>query len=342
MTGTTHACGRVQGALLCEIASHLAGVSDRFKPCARAFAAVAAAWAGHFQHELTAVRSNAAHLGGEFSSRERELQAKCAFAHLLAVLCHRHLQASSAGIWAGTDATLSQEDAAALCLHRVQADLHAFNDGSGELHVHVRVLAAQCQHTMAALIRAVDAAAAQHGSVLCDAVRSVYADLPPEARWRPVGERLGCYTAEAGGQVYSVNVLSGAALCNGMRPGHLPRAMLRSKLYRRVFHERTFEVSHLQMGQHDVFRTTQSHGGCIYSFEQRGKQLIVTECPVHAETGRMETELELQLLPGEPHTLDRCLRSSCTHAVDVRGAPCFTSASSGIEPLQRGPQMCLR
>lgn len=150
---------------------------------------------------------------------------------------------------------------------------------------------------MAALIRPLDAAVALHPDVLTDAVRSVYADLPADVPWRRIPEHLGCYKAEVAGQVYSVSVLSGAALCNGMRPGHLPRTILRSKLYKRVFRERTFEVSHLQVGQQDVFRTTQSHSGCLYTFQQVGREVIVKECPVSA-TGAALHDLELQLLPG--------------------------------------------
>eukprot|EP00892_Ulva_mutabilis_P010317 jgi/Ulvmu1/7658/UM038_0087.1 len=313
----------LQGALLCEIASHLAGLSEGGKKCARAFVGVAATWAAHFQQELDALRADPAALGTKFGERERELQAKCAVAHLLAVLCHVNLQAADGirRLWSGGDAALSREDAAALCLHRVQADLHAFNDGKGELHSHLRMLSAQAQHAMAALLRPLDAAAVQHGDLLSEAVRSVFTDLPAGVQWRRVSPGPGCYLAAAGGQVYSVNLLSGAALCNGMRPGHLPRPILRHSLYRRVFQERTFEVSHRQVGHQDVFRTTQSHNGCVYTFQQRGRDVVVTECPVHEATGHLQDDLELQLLP---ETCDWCpelpsrLRHMHTHWLSRR------------------------
>lgn len=287
---------------MCEISGHLADLSQRSRSCARAFADVASSWAAAFQSELDSVRDNAASHGANFAVRERELQAKCAIAHLLAVLCHGSLVASPGERqgWGAANATLSRNDAAALCHHRVQADLHAFNDGTGELHTHLRVVGEQCQHAMAALIRPLDAAAGQHPDMLTRAVCGVFADLPQAVQWRPVAERLGCYVAEAGGQVYSISLMSGAALCNGMRPGHLPRPILRDGLYRRVFKDRTFQVSHLQIGRQDVFRTTQAHGGRAYSFQQVAGALVVKEHTVDSQTGQEQPDLDLQLLPGAP------------------------------------------
>ena len=153
------------------------------------------------------------------------------------------------------------------------------HDGLKTLPRRLQVLTRQCSHIMVTQVRALESAVKADTTLLTPAVRSVFADFPDRANWVPSRRHVGRYVAHVPGQVYSVNLLSGCVLCNGITPGHLPQKFVQHAVFCRVFGHATFEVAQLRGEQQGMFRTVQSHGGCVYTFHIKGNELVVAECP---------------------------------------------------------------
>lgn len=287
----------MQGPLACEIAAFLAQESQQGQEVARRFMDVAANWATGIEEEIKALNTFTPGGMKDTASLLSSLQTKSAIAHCCVVLCFGHGPFGEGPGLPATEAAMDGFDAEMLLLHRVQAYLHTFNDSSDALQGRLAVLTKQCGLVMSHQMQALDAAVTDDGTLLSSAVRSVFADLPQHVAWQHSPGHLGCYVAHAQGQAYSINLLTGCVLCNGLAPGHLPAPIVEHPVYGRVFGSTTFEVAQLKGTQQGMFRTVQQHGGHIYTFMLRDGELYVTECPVDASAGEMQHDLELELLP---------------------------------------------
>eukprot|EP00892_Ulva_mutabilis_P000031 jgi/Ulvmu1/10028/UM059_0077.1 len=308
----------LQGPLICEIASFLAQTSQQGTEVARRFMAVAGNWARQIQEEISDLHTAPPQDVKDVSLLHSRLQTKCAIAHCCAVLCFgcapfvRGL-GTQGGAQMG-QATMDLHDAAALLFHRVQAYLHAFHDSSNALQGRLTVLTKQCAHVMTHQVHSLNSAVVEDHSLLDRAVRSVFADLPQHVVWQKSEGHLGCYVAHAHGQVYSINMLTGCVLCNGLAPGHLPAPIVEHADYQRIFGNAKFEVTQLKGEQQGKFRTVQQHGGHIYTFMLRDSSLLVQECPCDADSGEMQLDLELELLSGVQY---RVSVNNCSVHVEV-------------------------
>lgn len=274
---------------MCEIAAYLSSRASQGRQVARSCIAMAASWACQIKEEMDAL--NTAPPSDSAAAQLRSsLKVKCAIAHCCAVLCFGGASLET------TDST----DASSLLLHLVHARLHTISSGKGMLAAALHVLTDQCSWVMARQVEALDAAAGRDSGVLDSAVRSVFGGLHGPLTWQRSSSSLGCYLTVRQGQVYSINLLTGAVLCNGLAPGHLPATILLHDTYQRLFGSASFEVCQLAGAQHGAHRTAQPHGGRFYTFRIQGKELCVSECPTDPETGEMQVELELELLPRVP------------------------------------------
>ena len=288
----------LQAPLLCEVASHLAQLSELGKRTARRFMRMAASWAHHFEAEMRVLGTAKATPDTDASQLLGLLQTKSAIAHCCAILCMGWASGRGGDTMSTTPRVMDHSDARMLCLHRSQAHLRTFQDGSNDMQGRLAALTAQCQAISATLIHAMNAAArADPGGVLNPAVRRVFGDLPDDVPWQPIQGHLGCYMADVRGQIYSVNLLSGCVLCNGAAPGHLPAPLLQHAEYKRLFGDATFEVRALKGEQQGKFSTVQSVGGFLYTLRLHSGELHVEECPINADTGALELEQQLDLLP---------------------------------------------
>ena len=130
-------------------------------------------------------------------------------------------------------------------------------------------------------------------SILTAAIRLVLvAQTPPTLVWEGItfgGESsAGCFHAVVDAHVFSVNLLSGAVLYDGLPPSRLPLPVVSDAVYKRSFGNRNFEVV-LEDG---VLHTVRRVFGCKYQFffSPDGK-LVIRE--VDPERG-----IELELLHG--------------------------------------------
>ena len=124
------------------------------------------------------------------------------------------------------------------------------------------------------------------------AVRAIISGIPRNLKWTNVvfksGKFSSCFEArDANENLYSINVMNGIVLCNGVPPSELPQTILNHALYKRTFGDRNFQT-HLN---DSVIQTVVPVSGCFYSFSLTGEILVVKE-------KNTKTSVELTLLDG--------------------------------------------
>lgn len=142
----------------------------------------------------------------------------------------------------------------------------------------------QAQYVMAGIITALSKSIAANPQHITNAFRCVFeeeiTEPPTVLHWDPCPNMAGCWVAEVSGaqdDVYTVNLLTGVAMCNGQDPSHLPAAILQHQVYHTVFMNMDFEVNLKRSGGHEKYVTVHSIDGCFYSWCLEGDNLIVTE-----------------------------------------------------------------
>ena len=137
----------------------------------------------------------------------------------------------------------------------------------------------RCEVVMALRVRAV--VVALDTKLLSDAVRSVLGrGVPAGMKWAEVCAADGCFEAVSEDRhLYSVNVLTGAVLLDGLPPRSLPQDVLAHPLYLRTFGARDFEIVADSTG---ALRTIRKLGGCFYEFVKRQGGLRILEISVGA------------------------------------------------------------
>lgn len=182
----------------------------------------------------------------------------------------------------------------------------------GQLHQRLRAIKLQAEHVMAGIIVPLClnlAASPQH---ITAAFRSVFTASASQIKWSACQSSIGCWVAEvrqsapAGilnygpTDVYTLNLLTGAALCNGQAPSYLPESIVGHTVYQAVFPNVVHDVTPKVFGDQVTYHTVHAINGCYYSWHLDGGQLRVTE------TCNDET---LELLPCAsllPLTLTMC------------------------------------
>lgn len=284
----------LQAPLLCEVAAFVSTCHEDGPAVARMFMEMTASWASQFEAELHSLRTQAS---DSASSRRADVQAKCALAHALVVITHG---ASSPDICLPASSStprMSKQQAESLAFHMVQAARHCRADCSPALQQRLQATMRLCARVMACHVHMLDAMLCEIPDMLSRAAGGVFAELPADSVWRPVGGAIACYVTQFQGSTYSVNLLNGRALRNGRVPGQLPASILAHPTYRRVFGRAMFEVTAEAAGGSVVFRSARSISGKLYSWTLQDQRLVVCETPVDPSTGLADLEDELELLP---------------------------------------------
>ncbi|WIA28503.1 hypothetical protein OEZ86_011046 [Tetradesmus obliquus] len=162
-------------------------------------------------------------------------------------------------------------------------------------------LRVQCRQVMARRLPAVLAALQQQpaggAALLTAAVSGVLQRAPSDLQWHQVtgssssssSSSMASFQAVSRDRhLYSVNILDGTVLLDGVPPGRLPSDVLQHPLYRRTFGSCNFEVSVTQAG---VWQTLRPINGRLYDFHwsasgragSAASQLVIEE--VEAATG---------------------------------------------------------
>ncbi|KAJ1474778.1 hypothetical protein T484DRAFT_1910816 [Baffinella frigidus] len=257
--------------LLAQVASYGGQWHAGCREAARSLGAVASAWADALGDKVD-VTSEA-----ELPT----LRAKRCLFYMYAVVCH------SAG-------ELREEDAAALCEAVVLADYLRISEVETVYDAAVSALTVVTRGIMAARMPEVLLLVKRGTSVLTAAVRRVLVSQTPAALpWigleAGAEPSAGCFHAVVAAHVFSVNLLSGTVLYDGLPPSRLPRSIFEDAAYTRSFGARNFEV----VLENGVFYTVRRVFGCKYQFFTAGGRLVIRE--VDPERG-----IELELLHGTP------------------------------------------
>lgn len=264
-----HAAALVLG----EIAAHASQWHDGCRAVARKFAQIARQWADDLEAEIAvALPKNVA-----------GLCAKRCLYYMYGIVCY------GAG-------ELGDDGAGALCELTVLAEHSRLFGDQTALDDQVRALTTVTQSIMARRLPEVLAAIDLDSQPLTAALRIVLEATPAHLSWKRVNAGdvpTGCYEAEAGQNLFSINVQTGTILYNGLPPRRLPASILQMPLYIRTFADRNFEVV---MDAAGVLSTTRPVSGRVYSFFVDAKgELIVRE---REDCG--DDSVVLELLNGVP------------------------------------------
>ena len=123
------------------------------------------------------------------------------------------------------------------------------------------------------------------GQMLTAVVQVVDDQVPDDLEWKAVDNNTQCFEAVAKtecaagkGTLYTINVITGVLLKDGLPPGRLPPTIIDDSLYQRAFGVRNFEVS-LTGGK---FTSNKKLNGYRYHFfRDASDNLIVRE--VHGD-----------------------------------------------------------
>lgn len=129
--------------------------------------------------------------------------------------------------------------------------------------------------------------------ILSKCLSLIIDDTPQDLVWRPViypeASETACFEAESD-HLYSVNLLNGTLLIDGVPPGRLPSSVTKDPLYQRTFGERNFESVVLGFRHYRTKRRVDKH--FLYEFVLDAQdQLHVIEIEK-----RDDGERKLQLL----------------------------------------------
>lgn len=132
-------------------------------------------------------------------------------------------------------------------------------------------------------------------SIMTKALRSVLQRCPAKLQWKVWHQiewnRTPCFTATGDdGNTYSMNVITGDVLINGIPPSRLPISIIKHPLYRRTFGSRNHEVVNKGDGS---LETVREACGRFYRFLFYESQLSIFEFKVDGSE-------ELELLDSTP------------------------------------------
>ena len=113
--------------------------------------------------------------------------------------------------------------------------------------------------------------------MLTAAVQVIDENTPGNLQWQPIQDSAlphatQCFDAVSqSGTLYSINVLTGVVLFDGLPPGRLPASIIEDPLYDRSFCGRNFEV-YFAGGQ---FTSNKQEGGYHYQFFRDASNILI-------------------------------------------------------------------
>jgi hypothetical protein len=255
-----------------------------------------------------------------------------------------------------TAGELTVGDVEALLAAVVLADYSRLFEDSTPYDSQLRALTTVSHQVLARRLHEVLRVLDAHPQLITSAVRGVLEGVPTRLDWRRVADgatQTQTFEAvSASGHLYSVNVMTGVLLFDGLPPRKLPATILQMPLYKRTFADRNFEVVATAAG---VLRSTRLVMGCRYEFSLTAQNtLIVRETNAEqevfelldgTETGVLTWGSQLPVRLREMHSHWLCreqntvlLRGKLFHDRDVS----FFLASSYPFSFQKKTKKCYR
>ena len=141
----------------------------------------------------------------------------------------------------------------------------------------VSALESRCLEITCSLIHRIVDCVERRKDFITEQVNEVISGSPRHLRWNrmsyPDNRTTACYEASFEDCVFTVNLVTGILLVNGLPPASLPIEVVDNDLYRRVFGRRNFEV----VPKAGAWETSRLVFGRKYQFFKNQKQLHVLE-----------------------------------------------------------------
>ena len=138
-------------------------------------------------------------------------------------------------------------------------------------------LESRCLEITCSLIHRIVDCVERRNDFITEQVNEVISGSPRHLRWNrmsyPDNRTTACYEASFEDCVFTVNLITGILLVNGLPPASLPKEVLDHGLYRRVFGRRNFEV----VPKAGAWETSRLVFGRKYQFFKNQKQLHILE-----------------------------------------------------------------
>jgi len=268
-----------------EMAAYAGQWDSKSHVVAMEFASIARNWANDLKKSIDSTDA----VSPEDQHMIASQRAKCCLFYMYAIVCY-----------AGS-VKLSVHDAQEICGLSILAESCRLFEDPTPYDVVVRSLTVFTKEILAARMRELMIILRKDTQILDSAVKHVLQQAPKVLQWKRLsidGKSTNCFDAEsAEGDLYSINLLTGTVLFNGLQPTRLPNSILNNLLYQRTFPNRVFEVVLTDDGKLQTIRTIQ---GFRYNFFfDRSERLIIQEAKVwQNDEESYENNSEFELLDG--------------------------------------------
>ena len=248
---------------------------------ARQLGAIARTWADALREELKCMDAATPDEQKELASQ----RAKCCLFSMLAIV-------SYAGV-----AELTRDDARQLCNLSLLAESNRIFEERTSFETAVRELTVITQDILIARLGEMLALVEQDASMLTASAKLILEQTPDSLEWERIwystepssNVETSCFeSVSSDGDLYTINLLKGTVLFNGLPPSRLPISILKHPLFRRCFANRNFEV--VKRGA--KLETSRLVRGCLYTFVLTSSQQLIIE-EVHPDKNMV-----LELLDG--------------------------------------------
>ena len=227
-------------------------------------------WATEVEHQISEAEANqhqdkGAAISDKGDDVVSELKNKQGIYYAYGVLC-----------FVGSS-LLSPVDVARLCEFQVLAHSRTLFPQNKVVQEQQEYLNVQRLNVMAGRSREIMQHAQHDSTFITKAVANILECTPSQLTWTHLASTAGCFEAESGGHLYSVNLLSGTVLFDGSPPGLLTEEIVSDASFTRTFGSSNFETIKSSDG---VYTTTKAVNCRIYGFSLRGStrsELVIEE-----------------------------------------------------------------
>ena len=269
--------------MMAEIAAYAGQWDADSRNVSRQLGAIARTWTDDLQKELQSMDAATPEEQQELASQ----RAKCCLFSMYAIMSY-----------AGS-AELSIEDTRQLCNLSLLAESNRMFEETTSYETAVRQLTVITQEVLTARLSELLACINQDPKMLTASVRLILQQTPDSLQWKAIrysNVETSCFeSVSPDGDLYTVNLLKGTVLFNGLPPSRLPSSILYHPLYIRCFADRNFEV----IRKSAKLETIRSIRGCLYTFVLASSQRLIIE-EVHPDT-----DVVFELLDGTSKEVEK-------------------------------------
>ncbi|KAI8841476.1 hypothetical protein BJ741DRAFT_701608 [Chytriomyces cf. hyalinus JEL632] len=289
--------------LLGDLAGFLGQYGEEYSEASFRFSVIAEDWANDLRTEL-----NQNSMG---NSNEKNIQLKAKECVMIgyAIICLSHVN------------FLDEEAVGRLCKLSVRFTFGQVFAPLSDHHSEILMLQPLVTETMVRLEQAIRSQLKNaHMSDAINFVIPTY-NIPESAVWMSLNSNC-CFDSTVGDHLFSINVITGRILVDGLPPGRLPSTILNHALYQKHFGDRDFQIQPVGPS----FITVDPLNGCFYDFTLDDSKLAILERNMSEgsvlqlldfSVMKWWVELPVRLLEMHSHWFCSDRRALCMRPIDV-------------------------